>query len=364
MGPGRARREQRAGFDRVELLTRTSSAAARAGLPDRAIGLLDAALAEVDPAPKPERVAHLLVKRAMQCEGVGIDPMADLDRALALAGPGSRDRAAALAARAAVLMVEGQMPAGPADGRAGPSWPPRSAGTSSSSATPTTRSDASCSSSAAARRASTTSTSRTASRSTAGSGPELFRYYGNYSDVLIGAGRFREASEMAREGRRAAAEQGLSRTQGAFLAGNEAEAEVLAGHWDDALATIDEALRLEPPPVTPRPPAHAPGDASSSAAATSSAAADAADRAAEHLTAARRQPQHMLPLAVVRAELAVADGDHDDGAADDAASARPRPQAPLVPTSAGWPFAWAWARLLLDAGRRRSRRSCGPWSRT
>ena len=33
-----------------------------------------------------------------------------------------------------------------------------------------------------------------------GSGPELFRYYGNYSDVLIGAGRFREASEMARTG--------------------------------------------------------------------------------------------------------------------------------------------------------------------
>ena len=34
------------------------------------------------------------------------------------------------------------------------------------------------------------------------------------------------------------------------MAGNEAEAAVLAGQWDLALATIDEALRLEPPPTT------------------------------------------------------------------------------------------------------------------
>jgi hypothetical protein len=53
-----------------------------------------------------------------------------------------------------------------------------------------------------------------------GAGAELFWYYGNYSDVLIGAGRFAEAIELARQGRAASAERGLARTQGAFMAGN------------------------------------------------------------------------------------------------------------------------------------------------
>ena len=181
---------------------------------------------------------------------------------------------------------------------------------------------------------------------TAGSGHELFRYYGNYSDLLIGAGRFREAADMARGGRRAAAEQGLSRTQGAFMAGNEVEAEVLAGHWDDALATIEEALRLEPPPVSR-------GHLRTLQAmilvrrGEVSEAADVADLAAEHLTSARHQPQHMLPLATVRAELAVADGDHDTALQGMLEASRSA--GAVVPTSAGWPFVWAWARMLLDA---------------
>ena len=337
--------EQLAGFDRVELMTRTSSAASRAGLPDRAMGLLDAARAEVDPRSEPDRLAHLLVKRALQCEGVGIDPMVDLDQALALAGPGSRDRTAALVARASFLMIDGQME------RA--------------------RQTAELALVAAEERGDIKQLSNTHNTLgcvlfqlgsseqgqhhldlahdfavTAGSGHELFRYYGNYSDLLIGAGRFREAADMARGGRRAAAEQGLSRTQGAFMAGNEVEAEVLAGHWDDALATIEEALGLEPPPVSR-------GHLRTLQAmilvrrGEVSGAADVADLAAEHLTSARHQPQHMLPLATVRAELAVAEGDHDTALQGMLEASRSA--GAVVPTSAGWPFVWAWARMLLDA---------------
>ncbi len=340
-------------------MTRTSRAASRAGLPDRAIGLLDTARAEVDPRSEPDRVAHLLVKRAMQCEGVGIDPMADLDRALALAGPGSRDRAAALVARASFLMIDGQME------RA--------------------RQTAELSVVAAEERGDIKQLSnahntlgcvlfqlgRSAEGQhhldlahgfavTAGSGHELFRYYGNYSDLLIGAGRFREAADMARGGRRAAADQGLSRTQGAFLAGNEVEAEVLAGHWDDALATIEEALRLEPPPVS-RGHLRTLQARILGRRGEVSGAADAADLAAEHLTSARHQPQHMLPLATVRAELAVADGDHDTALQGMLEAARSA--GAVVPTSAGWPFVWAWARLLLDA-RAPEPPELPPWSST
>jgi DNA-binding NarL/FixJ family response regulator len=337
---------ERAGFDRVELLARTSRAASRVGLEDRAIGLLDIALAEVDPDRDPQRVAHLLVKRAMRCEGLGIDAMADLDHALELSGHGTRDRAAALATRAAILMVEGRLPqaletAEQAVVAAQECTDPKQLSNAHNTL--------GCVLFQVGRSPEGQHHFDLAHRFAVetGSGAELFRYYGNYSDVLIGAGLFSEAIDMARRGRREAADQGLSRTQGAFLAGNEAEAEMLAGLWDDALATIDEALRLDPPSITR-------GHLRSLQASIlgrrgdASAAADAADRAAEHLTAARRQPQHMLPLAVARAELAAGDGDQELALRTMRAAAEAA--GPLVPTAAGWPFTWAWGRLLLDAG--------------
>ena len=337
---------ERAGFDRVELMSRTSLAASRIGRDDRALGLLDASLAEVDVDRDPERVAHLMVRRAMRCEGLGLDPMADLDQALLLTGPGTRDRAAALTTRAGILFVEGRLP--------------EALTTAEQSVVAADECQDHKQLSIAHNilgcvlfqlgRSPEGQHHFDLAHGFAvanGNGPELFRYYGNYSDVLIGAGRFHEAIEMSRRGRRAAADQGLSRTQGAFLAGNEAEAEMLAGLWDDALATIDEALRLDPPPVT-RGHLRTLQASILGRRGDSSAAADAADRAAENLTAARRQPQHMLPLAVARAELAAVDGDPEAALrimqqAADAAG-------PLAPTAAGWPFAWAWGRLLLDAG--------------
>lgn len=338
--------EERAGLDRIELLARTSRAAANVGLPDRAVGLLDAALAEIDTNEAPGRTAHLLVKRALQCEGARRDPMSDLALAMTLAPPGSIDRTAALSARAAILMVE-------ADPRAAIETAEQALAAAEACGDQVQLSNAHNTLGCLrfqlgdgevgqhhldlARDFATSS----------GAATELFRYYGNYSDVLIGAGRFAEAISMTREGRRAAGDRGLSRTQGAFLAGNQAEAEVLAGLWDDALETIGESLRLDPPPVTR-------GHLNTLRATVlirrgdEEAASDAVDQAASHLSGARRQPQHMLPLAVVRAELAAAEGDQATAlrimqqAADSAA--------PMVPTAAGWPFAWAWGRLLLNAG--------------
>ena len=130
------------------------------------------------------------------------------------------------------------------------------------------------------------------------------------------------------------------------MAGNEAEAAVLAGQWDLALTTIDEALRLEPPPTTR-------GHLSALRALVQvrrgdlTGAADNVDRASEQLSRAMRQPQHMLPLAVARAEIAMAEGDQAGALRtlrEAAVAAGPTP-----PAAAGWPFVWSWGRLLLDA---------------
>ena len=83
--PGGAR-----GLRPCEVLSRTSRAAGNVGLPDRAVALIDAALADLGPAADPQRVSHLLVKRAVQCEFAQLDPFADLRRAAALAAPGWR----------------------------------------------------------------------------------------------------------------------------------------------------------------------------------------------------------------------------------------------------------------------------------
>lgn len=338
---------QRAGFDRVELLSRTSHAASNAGLADRGLALLDMALAEVDPVTSPERTAHLLVKRAHQCEGARRDPTGDLDRALSLAPPGSVDRAAALGVRAGILMVEGRMEqalAAALEARAAAEQCADARQLSSA------HNVLGCVLFQLGRGAEGQAHLDRARDVAIGSGShkDLFRYYGNYSDVLIGAGRFADAIAMARTGRTACAEQGLSRTMGAFLAGNEAEACVLAGLWDEAMTTIDEALRLDPPPVT-RGHLHELRALVQVRRGDIAGAADSTDRAAEHLVSATRQPQHMLPLAVARAELAVADGDMGRalGLLADAAAAA----GPLVPTASGWPFAWAWGRALLDAGQ-------------
>jgi DNA-binding CsgD family transcriptional regulator/tetratricopeptide (TPR) repeat protein len=339
--------EERAGFDRTELLARTSRAAANVGLPDRSIALLDAALAELGPDADASRVAHLRVRRAVQCDSAQIDPFADLHEAAGLAAPGSADLAAALTAEASLLMLEARLDRALAVAERALATAEQCGQARQLSGAHNTlgcvlmqlgRSDEGQVHMDSAR---DIAMSQDAA-------PELFRYYGNYSDMLIGGGRYDEAIALAREGRQVAARRGLSRTTGAFLAGNEAEAGVLAGRWDESLATIDEALRLDPPGSTR-------GHLNTLRAILQvrrgdvSGAADSVDRAAEHLTRAVRQPQYMLPLALARGEIAAADDDLDAALALMLQAAREA--GPFVPPASGWSFAWAWGRLLAEAGQ-------------
>jgi DNA-binding CsgD family transcriptional regulator len=334
-----------AGLDHARLLALAARAAASDGQSDRALALLSASIDELDADADPGRVAHLLVARARVCESAQRDPSADLDRALALAPEGSRDRAAALATQAAVHMVEARLEAARTTSLEGLAAAEQIEDLGLQSSLHDTLAcvlallgdhEASSEHFAAARSLAEAS-GRTA---------ELVRYYGNHADALMGQGRLAEAVALAQEGRRLTASHGLRRTYGTFLAGNEAEAHLLAGQWDEALAVLDEELRMAPP-LTSRGYLHVVRARLLARRGDGDAAADAADRGADYLARAARQPQQGLPLALARGEVALCAGHRDEALRmfQDGAE-----QAGLdAPPTVGWPFVWAWARTLLEA---------------
>ena len=98
-----------AGLDQVDLLARTADAAAFTGAIKRAIGLLEEALGQVDPAAEPVRAAVLLARlgdrrRVAGDEAGGLAAFEEAERLLA-GGPPSAERARVLAAHAYALGV-------------------------------------------------------------------------------------------------------------------------------------------------------------------------------------------------------------------------------------------------------------------
>ncbi|GAA0913511.1 helix-turn-helix transcriptional regulator [Nonomuraea longicatena] len=75
----------------------------------------------------------------------------------------------------------------------------------------------------------------------------LMRVAISESDHLEGAGRHEEAAKVARRGIADAAQYGVARTAGTFLAINLAEPLVSLGRWDEAAEVIEHALDLVPP---------------------------------------------------------------------------------------------------------------------
>jgi DNA-binding CsgD family transcriptional regulator len=75
----------------------------------------------------------------------------------------------------------------------------------------------------------------------------LLRVVITESDLLEGLGQHEQATAVARDGVRTAAEYGLARTSGVTLAVNTAEPLVSLGRWDEAGEVIERARRLMPP---------------------------------------------------------------------------------------------------------------------
>jgi len=73
------------------------------------------------------------------------------------------------------------------------------------------------------------------------------RYWVNLSDVMNLLGRFDEALALAKEGENRARLRGVQRTSGAILLSNMIEPLFALGEWDAAEELLERALDLEPP---------------------------------------------------------------------------------------------------------------------
>jgi ATP/maltotriose-dependent transcriptional regulator MalT len=70
------------------------------------------------------------------------------------------------------------------------------------------------------------------------------------SHLLCGAGEYERAAVVAQLGIADAERHGLARTRGAFLAINLAEPLLYLGRWDEAMEVVERALDLAPPSLT------------------------------------------------------------------------------------------------------------------
>jgi DNA-binding CsgD family transcriptional regulator len=226
------------GMDHPALLEAAADAAHRAGAVDRALALIDEALAEVDDAPEGERRALLIVQRVAILRDLGRDEegLALLEQTVEMLSPDLPSRAAVLVqgalsrsllrlnlmtragevARRALdaaealgaieAKLDAQITVGTAIGYGG----------DPNDGVPLVQ--------AAGDEAARAGLSWVATRA-----------YVNLSDLLIMLSRYDEAVQTVDRGLEMAEEAGLLRTVGAFLRGNRAEAMFRTGRWAQAL---------------------------------------------------------------------------------------------------------------------------------
>ncbi|HEY9245023.1 MAG TPA: AAA family ATPase, partial [Streptosporangiaceae bacterium] len=238
----------RIGASHLVVLERATAAADEADENERGVAFATAALKEIDSAAEPARAALLLERRAMLGKHSGRhDPAPDLRAALALVPAGLDD-----AARARVLVTEARYLANPYSPQA------RLAAAEALSL---------------ARQAGAAETQVSALCELAmieaneGRDEAALRLFGearalagrngalrplvhaaiNESHVLEGIGEHERAAQVARDGISSAADYGLARTTGTFLAINVAEPLVSLGRWDEAIGVLEDALALSPP---------------------------------------------------------------------------------------------------------------------
>ena len=238
----------RIGASHLVVLERATAAADEADENERGIAFATAALKEIDPAAEPARAALLLETRAMLGRHSGrLDPAPDLRAALALVPAGLDD-----AARARVLVSEARYLVNPYSPQA------RIAAAEALSL---------------ARQAGAAEIQVSALCELAmieandGRDEAALRLFGearalagrngalrplvhaaiNESHVLEGTGEHERAAQLARDGITSAADYGLARTTGTFLAINVAEPRVSLGRWDEAIEVVEHALALSPP---------------------------------------------------------------------------------------------------------------------
>ena len=190
------------------------------------------------------------------------------------------------------------------------------------------------------------------------------------SHLLCGAGEYERAAVVAREGIADAERHGLARTRGAFLAINVAEPLLYLGRWDEAMDVAERALDLAPPSLTRVGLwimsgwiALARGDIATAARRA------AASRAV--LSGVTYDDQEHLPQAILDTELALATEGPAAAVAVaaealgryDLSASSPRYVWPLLVSAAAAPPPLRPARQPATPPPRCSA-SCGPWRRS
>jgi DNA-binding CsgD family transcriptional regulator len=245
---------ERVGADHVRVLEESAAAARDAGEHKRGLAFTESALAELDEATDPVRVALLLSHRHLFRKDLGLPEDAnDLDRALSLV-----PEALSKQARTQLLLAASQYSCHSGEQFAG--WAEdalrlaRELGDRDAEAQALTA----------------LAGIKAGPLGQAEPGGESFRLIaqarriaeeiGAYqpaiklviyeSHLLCGAGEYERAAVVAREGIADAERHGLARTRGAFLAINVAEPLRYLGRWDEAIEVAERALDLAPPTLT------------------------------------------------------------------------------------------------------------------
>ncbi|MEU5721595.1 AAA family ATPase [Micromonospora sp. NPDC047738] len=336
---------ERLGMDHLRVLEETLGAATTAGDLSRALTLTRAALAEVDADAEPLRAARLLDQRGRLLALLGkSDGAAELGEAYRLAAgvPDGPERVGLLADIAAHLMkVDPKQAASvAAEAMAGAEaigadlvlLPTRIAMLRRTDQTP----DLGL---AELRQA------EARARAT-DNAPALVSALVYLSDVLYELGSYQESAEAAVAGVAEARRVGISRSIGAYLLSNRAEALIALGRWDEADAACAEAARIDPPGVSGLHWLQL--RAGLRLARAHPAADELVGRALAFLARPYLWPNHRLPLRELRIEAALAADDKT--AALEASRAALADERLLDLPREGWPVLGAAARTAALAG--------------
>ncbi|MFC0533906.1 helix-turn-helix transcriptional regulator [Phytohabitans kaempferiae] len=239
---------ERLGMDHLALLEETLLAASTAGDYARAMSLTRAALAEIDRDAEPLRAARMLERRGRLMRVLGkSDGATELRAAYELARgvPNEPERVQILANVASHLGKVGQ-----ADGARiarEAMADAESLGDPAAKVAATLTFGRVCANeiSAEAGLAELRKAEELARRT--GDVPQLVHALVNMSDALFEVGQYTESALRAADGTVEAKRVGISRSTGAFLLSNQAEALFALGRWDEADALCAETARIDPP---------------------------------------------------------------------------------------------------------------------
>lgn len=239
---------ERLGMDHLALVEETLAAATTAGDYMRAVTLTRSALAEVDSDAEPLRAGRLLERRGRLMRLLGKnDGSVELRKAYELVGqlPDTPERVQLLADIAAHL------------GWVDPEEGARIAREAMAAADALGDAAAWVSATLTFGRVCTAQISVEAGLAEMRRAEELARSTGdteklvhalvNISDALFEVGDYAESARVAAEGTVEAKRVGISRSKGAFVLSNYAEALVALGRWDEADALCAETARIDPP---------------------------------------------------------------------------------------------------------------------